>query len=581
MARRCLIILLLVAVTLGVFWQTRDYGFVWDDDVNVKKNPYFHPVTVPNVVQFWQTPYWGLYIPLTYTVWGAAARFARLPGADRTETRLDPRLFHTMNLVLHLLSGLVVLQILKKLGRDDWSACAGASLFALHPLQVEPVAWITGMKDLLCGFCSLLAVWQYLAFARLATAPLRDQESKKVSHRSGKRLHFALATMAFLLAMLAKPTAVVLPVAAWFLDRWALGRTAKQATTALIGWAALALPIVLWTQAAQPQSNLDFIAPLWARPLVAGDALGFYLYKLAVPVSLGPDYGRSPEFVLQHGWVYLTGVLPWGLAVLIGLWRDRLPGLVAPAGVFLAGLLPTLGLVPFGFQHISTVADRYLYISMLGPALLLANIMSGPWGNLRSAKMVCALYIGSLTFGSALQAAYWRNAVTLFRHTLEVNRQSWVAHNNLGNALLDDGRLEPAIAHYQNALRIEPRFAMAYYNLGNALANQGRLDEAVVHYSQALRLEPDYADARFNLGNTLARLRMFEEATAQYLQALRLSPGNPDVHLNLGNVLLEQGRLDDAISQYSSALRIKPDHEKARRALSLALDKKTAAIPHD
>jgi len=480
MYRRHLIVVLLIVITVAVFWQVRDHGFVWDDSVNVYENPYLKPVTLSNVLHFWQKPYKRLYIPLTYTIWATIAQFAELPKTDDRGGGFDPRLFHLANLIFHLLSVMVVFAILRMLVRSDWAACGGAMLFALHPVQVEPVAWVTGMKDVLCGLLSLVAVWQYLAYAIKTTGSAKGMRGSRSKASTGTSdwpilrrggLHFALATAAFVLALLAKPTAVVVPVVAWLLDRFVLRRSTRQSMGVLVGWIAVAAPFIVLTRLVQPGATIQFITPLWARPLVFGDAVAFYVYKLAVPLWLGPDYGRSPELLLRQGWLYLTWILPCGLAVMAWLWRERWPWLVASAGIFVVGVLPVSGLVPFSFQYVSTVADRYLYLSMLGPALALAGFLSQRRGKL--VLVVCVLILGVLGITSAIQARVWHDSERLWRHALAVNEGSSTVHYNLGFVLHEQGELAEAIEQYRQAVQIDPAATDAHKRLGKALAQRG------------------------------------------------------------------------------------------------------------
>ncbi len=534
------IALLLILSTLAVFYQVRGHDFVSDDYMHLIENPYLKPATLPRVLELWQKPYWGLYIPVTYTVWAAIARLTELPGADQSAAKLDPLPFHSANLLLHLVNLLIVFAILRMLTRDDWAASCGALLFALHPVQVEPVAWVSGLKDVLSGFFSLLALWQYLIYAMATSSSVNaaPAQGEMMSVRR-RRFHLAAATLAFALALLSKPTAVMLPLAAWVLDRYVLQRTIRQCTAALTIWAVLAVPFAVLTKWSQPDAGIEFLAPLWVRPLVAGDALAFYLYQLAVPLSLGPDYSRSPELVLQRGWIYLAWLVPFGLAVLIWLRRHKHPWLLASGGVFVIGIAPTSGLVPFSFQDISTVADRYLYFSLLGPALALACFLSE---HRRSRGLMALLCIGLLTLWgirSALQAHYWSDPITLYHHVLKINPRSWLAHANLGDSLGKQKKFEEAMAHYIQALKIRPNDPATHNNLGNILARQGK----------------------------------FKEAKTQYVQALRIEPNNAAAHNNLANVMAEQDDLDQAIAHYLQALQIDPEYETARHGLSLAIEK--------
>jgi len=578
---------LLVLVTLAIFWQVHGYEFVlWDDGLHVFENPYLQSLTFNNILAFWREPYAELYIPLTYTLWALTAAVSRGVTANPTGgAPLAPQFFHTLNLLVHLLSVVVVWRIVRlllsrvipeaprtalspSLTRVEWAACGGALLFAVHPLQVEAVAWATGFKDVLCGFLSYVAVWQYLVYARGdvdATAsgkPTRGKAPRSLGH-------YWLATGVFVLALLAKPTAVVVPVVAWVLEVWGWPQTWRNRKSGLLAWLVLAVLWGLFTSRVQPPASGAFLPPLWARPLIAGDTVSFYLYKLGVPVWLGPDYGRSPEWLLAQSWWWLTGLVPWGLTGWLWYKRTWVPWLAAAAGVLVAGLLPVLGLVPFAFQAYSTVADRYMYIAMLGPALALA------WGLAQVRRRWLAVggvvVLGALGIGSMWQTRYWHDTVSLFEHALTVNPRSSVAHNTLGMVLAAQNRLAEATRYYTEALRLWPRNTQAHNNLGNALSRQGKTQEAIEQYTEALRLKPNSAQAHNALGAVLADQGHFAEAISHYAEALRLEPAYLQAHYNLGNALSRQGKMPEAIQQYTEALRLKPNFAEARNNLGAAL----------
>jgi Flp pilus assembly protein TadD len=591
---------LLLLVTLVVFWQVPSYEFVqWDDVLNIFENPYLQSLTFDNILAFWREPYAELYIPLTYTFWGLTAAVSRAVTAHATGgPRLDPQFFHTLNLLVRLLTVLVVWRIIRLLlgrtmletqraagtpsrTRVEWAACGGALLFAVHPLQVEAVAWVTGFKDVLYGFLSCVAIWQYLDYAsRSVEAAASGLSSRRPATRSLGR--YWLATGAFVLALLAKPTAVVVPVVAWILDVWGWPQTWRHRRWALLVWLGLAVLWGLFTSLkVQPTAADVFLPPLWARPLIAGDAVSFYLYKLGLPVWLGLDYGRSPEWLLAQSWWWLTGLLPWGLAGWLWYKRTQVPWLAAAAGVLVASLLPVLGLVPFTFQTYSTVADRYMYIAMLGPALALA------WGlaqlRQRWISVGCGIGLGALGIYSMWQTHYWHDSVALCEHALAVNPRSSVAHNTLGMVLAAQNQLAEATRHYTEALRLWPRNTEAHNNLGNALSRQGKVQEAIEQYREALRLKPNFAQAYNNLGAALTDQGNFAEAIGQYTAALQLQPAYPRAHYNLGNALSRQGRMQEAIEQYTVALRFQPTLAEAHNNLGSILASQgrvTEAIGH-
>ncbi len=286
MARRCIIPLVLIVATLAVFGPVWNHDFVvLDDGVNIIDNPFLQPPSFSNALHLWKTPYKSMYIPVTYSAWAALARLSEIFEPGGSGGKLDPRLFHAANVLLHLLCVVLVFVILRMIVRADWAACGGALFFALHPIQVEPVAWATGLKDLLCGLLSLTAVWQYLRYA-MPVSPQDESGSGQGGRISAgttidspkrRYLHYGLALLAFLLALLSKPAAVVVPLLVWILDVCCLRRPVRENSVALAGWIAVAVPVVVLTQSVQADTVNSFTTALWTRPLVAADAVTFYL----------------------------------------------------------------------------------------------------------------------------------------------------------------------------------------------------------------------------------------------------------------------------------------------------------------
>jgi protein O-mannosyl-transferase len=573
--------LLCVLVTLAVFGQVSLFAFVWwDDGLFIFENPYLQSLTFDHVLAFWRAPYAELYVPLTYTLWALTAAMARGASAHLAgAVPLAPAWFHGLNLLGHLVCVLVVWRLVRllldcttprqdpglALRRVEWAACGGTLLFAVHPLQVEAVAWVSGFKDVLCGVLSCTAIWLYLQYAR-GSAEAAASGTPSAEHGRGPLGRYWMATGGFALALLAKPTAVVVPVVAWLLDVWGWPQTWRHRRWALLAWLGLAMLWGWFTSQVQPPAAGSFIPPVWTRLLIAGDAITFYLYKLGLPLWLGPDYGRSPAMLLSQWWVWLTGLVPWGLAVWLWYQRTRMPWLVATAGVLVAGLLPVLGLVPFSFQAYSTAADRYMYIAMLGPALALARSLT--LVNQRWLAVSCAVVLGVLGLRCAWQAHYWRDSVALFEHALTVNPRSSVAYNTLGMVLAAQNRLPEATHYYTQAIRLPMRNPQAHNNLGNALSRQGKTAEAIQQYLEALRLKPNFAQAHNNLGATLANQGRFAEALRHYTIALRLHPRYVEAHFNMGVTLARQGRFTEARQHMSEVLRLHPTHAAARQFLA-------------
>ncbi|MBN1673326.1 MAG: tetratricopeptide repeat protein [Kiritimatiellae bacterium] len=654
--------LLVVGLCLLVFWPVLNHEFVsWDDGFHVYENPALNPVTASKARLFWDKPH---DFPLTYTLWALQARLAPRVGHEAGRGRLQPRLFHAVNLLLHVLNALMVYAILRmvlasglggrrsdRAERDgpapaarQLAATVGALLFAAHPLQVEPVAWISALKDVLSGFFALLAVLLYLVGAGMGAARHPNNGGRR------PRLLGPAATIAFVLALLAKPTAVVtpfiawglayaggagarrpagdpaveraaetrlwrrdliwllavatamfLPLAAafwrpqWFLGCWllmlipviGLGAPRRKCTNASgsatagrarlgwlpAGWLLLAVPLSLMSKAGQPDTAITFVTPLWWRPAIALDAVAFYLYKLFVPLFYGPDYGRSPLAVLgaARSLLLAEAVAVGGLGFLLWRSRKRAGWLAAAALVFVLGVAPELGFVPFGFQDISTVADRYLYLAMVGAALGAAG--AAAW--IRPARfrnVACFAALGLLAVRSFSQVRVWHDTITLFEHGLRGNPDSYASHNNLGKAFVEQRNdLAGALQHYSQALRARPNDHVARNNIGLALAKQGRVDEAVAAFQAALAKKADYADAHNNLGTAWSQKGEVVLAIKHWERALALDPLLAETHNNLGHALAGQGRLEEAVRHYREALRLNPYYAKAFDNLGVAL----------
>lgn len=576
-AQHYLVPVLLLVVTIAVFWHVQDHGFVWDDGVNVERNQYFKPITIGNVGRFWRGPFENLYVPVTYTAWSAIAYFAAIPADENRDATLDPRLFHVANVVLHTFAALAVFALLRRMVANEWAAGAGAMLFALHPVQVEPVAWITGLKDVLSGLFSVVAIWQYFAFAAREAPPGRAR-SGRLPITVGttpivlpKALHYGLATAAFVLALLAKPAAVVIPLMAWVIDFYVLDRRLRQSAISLAPWFIIAIPFVIMTKLQQPDNLLTTVTPLWERPLVAADALAFYLYKLIFPVWFGPGYARSPDTIFDEGWAYFTWIIPVGAAVGVWYLRRSARWCAAAAGLFVAGLLPVSGLVQFQFQNWSTVADRYLYVSMLGPAVAVAWLISNQWDKRTWLALACVPVLLLLAIKSYTQTQIWHNSETLWRYALDIGQDSAVVRCNLG-ATIVESKLDEAIYQLRRATELAPAYADPYYNLGIALAQKGNFAEAVNQYRTVLRLKPNYPNAHFYLGVALAGSGQSDEAISHYREALQIDANNATAHNNLGNLLADHGFLDEAIEEYRQVIRIKPNHPGAYFNLALVFE---------
>ena len=546
--------LILVATVALVFSEVRRMDFVdWDDNINVYANPRLNPITGQSWAKAWTEPYYALYIPVTHTIWTAVALLARRPPDERGIT-LSPMPFHLANLTVHILNVLLVFAILRLLLRRDWPAFVGAGLFGLHPLQVEPVAWVTGMKDLAGALFALLALWQYLTGAAM--------HHRGTPGRPG--LHMALAVAFFALAVLAKQTVVGLVVIAWALDHLVIGRSAAQAARSLLVW----LPVVIGGAViAKVFNGPDPEAvELWARPFVAGDRLAFYLARLVWPAGLCTSYLRKPALVLANWWGYVTWLAPAALTAALIAVRRRWPVLSASGLVFGVALLPVLGLVPFPDQD---VTDRYMYLAMLGPALAVGWLLVR-WESPR-VNAAAVLLLAVMGFASSFQALHWYNTDSLFQRVLVVNPRSWVAHTSLANTLLNRGGADEAYQHLRQALRVKPDYADAWDAMGRYLAMTGRPEEAVDAYHRVLAIHPDAVATHHALGMALEAAGRPEEARAELEEAIRLDPQAWYAYSDLGTLVAEQGDVEGSLAHFRECIRIKPDFAPAYLNLASSL----------
>jgi len=488
---------LVVAVTLALFAPIVGHEFVvWDDADFVYANPNLFPTTLERVARLWTEPN-----ALTNTTYVLLSAFP-------TTGTIDPRAVHATSLLLHAASALVVWALLLRLVGDPIAAATGALLFAVHPVQVESVAWATGLKDVLSGFFGLLAL------------------------RSWVRGTSAFGTLWLVLALLAKPTAVVVPVMAAILDLTVLERDWRTTLRRLAPWLAAAVVFGVLVIVGQADALRD-PQPDWARPLIALDALAFYVRTIVAPISLGPDYGRTPEVVVGLGWPHVIGLVV-AAAVAAGLVvRARRPWLTASVGLFVAGFLPVLGLTPFLYQRYSTVADRYCYLAMLGPALATATLVAR---HRRPATLALAAgVLGVFAVRSALLVGVWHDSLALLQHGIRVNPRSWGMYENLGNVYADRQQRDQAIAAFEQARAIRDTASISY-NLGTVLMEQQRVDEAVAAWTRALELDPGYALAHYNLGSVLAERGQIDAAEAHFQDAVESAPEFTAAHQALRQI---------------------------------------------
>ena len=480
---------MVVLLVLIVFLPAVQFPFFpfWDDDIHVHANPHLAHLSWSSVGALWAGPWQQLYIPLAYSVWAGLAALSRwaggLPVADGA---LNAAWFHGANVVMHAVAAVLAFALLRRVvekffpqaaaGEIVIAAPLGALFFAMHPLQVEPVAWISGLRDVLGGCLGIASL--VVLFAG---------ERPTVPRALG-------ATLLFVASLAAKPAGVALPLVALVLAFVPFRWPARRILAVLGSWLVVGALWVLLTSRAQRAAELATgLVPVWMRPLVAGDALGFYLVKTVVPFGLAADYGRSPDVVLSAGWIWWMWLGPAALAAVLFLVKPLRLYLV-PFFIFAAALLPTLGLVPFNFQLVSTVADRYAYFALLGPALALAMIVVQAERGWVTA--LAAAWVAGLLWLSVERLPLWSEDLKLFAATLGTNPRSWKAMHNYASALDDRGRTAEGEQLMRKVISLRSDSAEAYNDLGVMVWQLGRREEAASLMRQSLVLRPTPGSAR-------------------------------------------------------------------------------------
>jgi protein O-mannosyl-transferase len=547
----------LIAINLIVYASAAGYGFVsFDDSLYVTDNP-----SIASGLT-WQSARWaftndraGYWIPLTWLSHILDVEFHGFASGPP----------HVMNVLIHVLNTVLLFGLFRRMTHALWQSAFAAALFAVHPLHVESVAWVAERKDVLSTLLWILTVWAYTAYVRLPNW----------------RRYVAIV-VAFALALMAKPMVLTLPFLLLLLDVWPLQRIRIEADGWKL-WRRLVLekvPLLALTIAAGlvtvvfsfTQGNVltDLSAlPLSLRAANASASYAGYIVSMLWPVGLAPFYPYAPLPAWQ---VAGSAALLLTISVYV-IWKLRThPFLFVGWFWYVGTLVPVIGLVQAGTQ---SRADRFTYIPIVGLFVIAAwgipVLMSRRRLHAAMLPIAAGLVICAVTIAARRQVQHWENRVTLWQHALEVTNDNHVAHNVIGMALADEGRLDEAISHYRNALRVQADYSQARNNLGIALSRRGRRDEAIAEFRHILKTSRAPAETHYNLGFTLALQGRLDEAISQYVEAVRLEPAFVAAQTKLGDALLLQGKLDEAVMQYRKALSIQTSYAEAHNNLGIAL----------
>lgn len=546
----------LAVLVAFAFWPVLGNGFVsYDDDRYVTDNPGVAGGVGPAALRWaFTTTREGNWHPLT---WISHQLDVEVFG-------MAPNGHHATSLLLHIANTILVFVVFATASRargSRWRAALVAALFGVHPLHVESVAWIAERKDVLSTFFGLVAALLYVRAVRArggegggSPPPLRTMIG---------------VSLAYAASLMAKPTLVTLPFVLLLLDAWPLARIDPtrpllrpllplvREKAVLFALSAASCAVTVFAQGTHGAIGSAETYGPGLRLANAAVALATYLRRTIWPSDLAVFY-PFPRTGLPFGVVAASVAVIVGATILAATLRRRAPWLPAGWAWFAGTLVPMIGLVQVGDQ---AMADRYTYVPLIGIFLAIAWSLPARFPGATATAVVAVLL--ALAAATHLQAARWKDSLTLFEHALAVTRDNYVAHDHLGTARMREGRLDDARRHLGQAISIRPGNAQSHYNLGVVLGAQGHAEEAIASYRRAIAGDPYNINAHGNLGAMLARQGRLDEAIAQYRYALGLDPHSSALHNNLGAALRRLGRFDEALREYTEAVRLDPRNARA------------------
>jgi tetratricopeptide (TPR) repeat protein len=544
MSRPRILGLLLALVTMLAFLPATQNSFVnYDDDLYVTQNP---------VVQrglTWDGVRWA-FGKINVSNWHPLTWMSHM--ADCEVFRLNAGGHHFVSVLIHAANAVLVFVLLLRLTDKIWPSAFVATLFAWHPLHVESVAWVSERKDVLSTFFALLAM---LAYARYV------EESKGRSPKA--KIFFAWSLVVFGLGLMAKPMLVTLPFVLLLLDFWPLRRISNFKFLLLEKWPFFLLTAAACIITVIAQQDAAMVplqrVPLGLRLENVITAYAGYLWKTIWPVNLSVFYPLPKQIPFLE--VALAAAVLAAISIFVWAGRRRRPYLLVGWLWYLGTLVPVIGLVQVGDQ---AMADRYTYFPLIGIFLMATFLINDfaeqqrlppRWSGLL-AGAVLALYL----LATENQLGYWRNSETLFTHALVVNKDSALAHLNLGEAYQEQNHQAEALAEYQEVLRLAPSREEAYNNIGRILNDQGKPAAALKYCQAALQLNPQSPAQHNSVGIILAELGRTDEALCHFDEALQLNPNYAPACFQKGRFLLRQGQDVAAVKNLNQAIQIDPNN---------------------
>ena len=536
-------IVLIAVLACFTYLPSINGGFILDDDVLVTNNRIIK--SSDGLYRSWFTTEPVDYWPITNTVFWIEWR----------AWGMNPTGYHVISLILHVAAAFLIWFILRKLSIPG--SFLAALIFAVHPVNVESVAWIAQLKNTLCMLFFLLSIVCYLQIETRPAPPDNRKRPRVVDY------WYFLSLLLFIFAILSKGSAVILPVILLGIIWWRRGNVTMWDCWGMAPFFAAATGFTMvniWFQTHGVEEVLRK-AGFIERLLGAGSVIWFYLCKALLPINLSFVY---PQWHIQVNkplwWLPLLAAL----AVTTVFWLYRKswsrPFLLA-WGFFCVALLPVMGFTDVGFMKYSLVADHYLHIALIA-VVAWTSAGFAQWRSrtrgvlLKAATAVSIAAVATLALLTWQQNGIYRDAITLYRAALEKNPEFLMGQSNLGAALFVEGRLDEAIKHYKQAIQLKPDYAPAYNNLAIALVKTGQNEEAIQSFEQALHFQPNYPMAEYNLGIALGKTGRLQEAIKHYQEAIRLKPDFTDVYLHLAKTYAATSQPSEATAAASKGLEI-------------------------
>jgi len=571
------ICIFLMVATFCIYSQIQDHEFInYDDNILVTKSSLVQAgLTNENIIRVFTTTHFGGWTPITsisymldYQLYG-----------------LNPKGYLLTNLFFHIANSLLLFLVLFRMTGKLWQSAFVAAMFAFHPLNVESVAWVSERKNVLSNLFWLLTMWAYIHYS----------EKPNIKR-------YGLVFLLFTLGLMSKPMLVTLPFALllldyWPLERFKLGRREREFKIAqkdkyfngeknisklvlekfpLLILSALCsiMTLILFEKDGEPVAQ----DPVSILTILTNTMISYfeYLWKMLWPKGLAILYAHPGNTLAVWKGVLCGIALLVITTISIKLIR-KAPYFVVGWFWYLGTLIPVIGFIPLRGWHL--IADRYAYLPLIGIFVIIA------WGVpellkewhyrknvLKASAGVLILTLMPITW---IQVSHWKSSITVFKHAIKVTDKKYPSFaavpNNLGIALVAEGKNEEAISHYKMAIGINPDYARAYNNIGIALVAEGKIEEGISHYKMAIKIKPDFALPHNNLGNALVAEGKNEEAISHYKMAIKIKPDYADAYNNLGGALFHAKMTEEAIDYFKEAIRIRPGFAAAQKNLETVL----------